>query len=396
MKLRETQVRLLALATVAALVALTSASSGGAQASAGNRIVFGMPIALTGPINFFDGPFHNGAQLAVNHINKKGGVLGRKLEIITADTKSQIPQGTFVAEDVISKGAQFILPTVDFDYGGAATRVASKHHLISMTEVGDPRYGRKGLGPLVFNIYQATPTEGATISEFMSQQGWKRPYLLTDTGLNYTKTLCHYVKESWRGTIAGEATFANSDPSIASQLARIKAANAHVIVLCSYPPGGATATRQIRTAGLKVPIVGGVTMEGTYWLGADPGEDNFYALAGGAIRGDPNPARARIFSEYKSTFGKLPPDSNAVLSGYSVIQAISIAIARAHSTSTNAVKAQLEKFHDVPLAFGPTTWTPTCHIPLGRPYVIVKFENGNPIPHYVTTVKPKSVPKSIC
>jgi branched-chain amino acid transport system substrate-binding protein len=393
-KVQKICTRLLALTATAAAVLAVGVSS--TASAAGKPIIFGMPIALTGAINFFDGPFHNGAQLAVNDINKKGGVLGSKLEIVTSDTKSQIPQGTFAAQDVISKGAEFIFPTVDFDYGGAATRVASQHHLISMTQVGDPRYGLKGLGPLVFNIYQATPTEGATISEFMSEKGWKRPYLLTDTGLNYTKTLCQYVKQSWHGTIAGEATFANSDPSIASQVARMKAANPDVIVLCSYPPGGATAARQIRAAGLKVPIVGGVTMEGTYWLGSDPGENNFYALAGGVVRGDPNPVRARIFAEYKATFGKLPPFSNAVLSGYSVVQAITMAIEKAHSTSTDAVKAQLEKFRNVALASGPTTWTPTCHVSLGRPYVIVKFTHGNPIPHYVTTVRPKSIPKSIC
>jgi branched-chain amino acid transport system substrate-binding protein len=176
----------------------------------------------------------------------------------------------------------------------------------------------------------------------------------------------------------------------------MKSANPDVIVLCSYPPGGATAARQIRAAGLKVPIVGGVTMEGTYWLGADPGETNFYATAGGVVRGDPNPLRSRIFAAYKAKYGKLPPFSLAVLSGYSVVQAISAAIAKAGTTETEAVKAELEKFRNVPLASGPTTWTPTCHVPLGRPYVIVKFTNGNPIPHYVTTVKPKSVSREIC
>jgi branched-chain amino acid transport system substrate-binding protein len=391
---RRRQLGALSIAAVVLTGLVFGASgAGGAQKK---PIIFGMPIALTGAINFFDGPFHNGAELAVADLNKKGGVLGSQLEIVTSDTKSQIPQGTFAAQDVISKGANFIFPTVDFDYGGAATRVASSKHLISMTQVGDPRYGLKGMGPLVFNIYQATPTEGATTAQFMKQQGWKKPYLLTDTSLNYTKTLCQYVKDSWGGSIAGEATFSNSDPSISSQIAKMKAANPDVIVLCSYPPGGATAARQIRAAGLKIPIMGGVTMEGTYWLGSDPGENNFYATAGGVVRGDPNPVRARIFKEYKARFGKLPPFSNAVLSGYSVVQAITMAVKKAGTIDTDAVKKQLETFRNVQLASGPTTWTPTCHVPLGRPYVIVKFTNGNPIPHYVTTVKAKSVPKSTC
>jgi branched-chain amino acid transport system substrate-binding protein len=380
---------------VVALGALALASTS-ANGQANKELILGFPIALTGPINFFDGPFLNGAQLAVADINKRGGVLGMKLRIVTSDTKSQIPQGTVAANDVISKGAKFVFPTVDFDYGGAATRVASSKNLISMTQVGDPRYGLKGLGPLVFNIYQATPTEGAVTAQFIKQKKWTRPYLLTDTALNYTKTLCQFVKSSWKGSLAGESTFSNSDPSIASQISRMKSAKPDVIVLCSYPPGGATAVRQIRAAGLNIPIVGGVTMEGTYWLGNNTKENNFYATAGGVVRGDPNKVRARIFAAYKQRYGKLPPFSNAVLSGYSVVQAIAQAATSAKSIETAKVKAQLEKFRNVQLASGPTTWTPTCHVPLGRPYVIVKFSNGNPVPHYSTTVTPASVSRAIC
>lgn len=356
-----------------------SASNGGGSgnstgSSSKGDIVIGMPVALSGEFVYFDQPWLNGARLAVQAINKKGGVLGRQLRIVTANTFSSIPSATTAAQKVISEGAQFILPTIDYDFGAAAARVASKANLITIGFAGNTRWGVQGLGPLVFNLDQAAPTEAADDVLFTKHQKWTHPYVLKDTALSYTSQLCDSYSSEWKSAtntaVVGEDTFANSDSSIASQITRIKNASPKpdVIVLCSFPPGGVSAIKQIRAAGITTPILGNVTFSNLSWVSAVPGNNlSMYADGGGAPPNDPNALRKSVYTAYQSQFGTIK-DSAGPLAGYSAVQALALAISRAKSTDTNAVLAQLNKFKNEELAVGPVTWTASCHIPVGLPY----------------------------
>lgn len=398
------------LSAWAVAVLLVTLTASGAAASPArvhgqsNPIVIGMPIALSGFINFYDGPFQTGAQIAVDDINKQGGLLGRPLKIVTSDTKSDINQGTRAAIDVVNKGAQFILPTVDYDFGGAAAREAQKRGLIAVSTAGNVLFGKSGIGDKLFNLFQATPTEGAVLAEFIyNNLKLRHPYVLLDTTISYDRDLCRYFNQRWSqlagaNSLAGQDTFQNSDTSIASQLTRLKQAKTQpdAIVICSYPPGGATAIRQLRGAGITQPIVTGDSFDGPFWLSAVPNEANTYvATTGIPTPGrDPNAARRAFFAKYKLKTGKDAPDGNHALAGYAAVQALAIAIKRAGSTDSDKVQAQLEKFHNENLVIGPTTWTPDCHVSLGAPFEIAKMVKGTM--KYVTTIKPTQVPKSTC
>lgn len=392
------------VALVALAISVAAATAAQTRSAAGKPIVIGMPIALSGSINFFDGPFESGAKIAVAHYNKNGGVLGRPLKIVTSDTHSDINQGTRAAIDVVNKGAQFILPTVDYDFGGAAAREAQKKNLIAVSTAGNVLFGKTGIGNDLFNLFQATPTEGAVLAEFMYKNlKLRHPYVLLDTTISYDRDLCQYFQQRWKqlagsSSLAGQDTFQNTDTSIASQLTRLKQAKTKPdsIVVCSYPPGGATAMRQIRGAGIKQPIITGDSFDGPFWLNAVPHEKNTYvATTGIPTPGrDPNASRRAFFNEYKKTTRKNAPDGNHALSGYAAVQALVIAIKRAGSTDTDKVRAQLEKFHNENLVVGPTTWTPNCHVALGGPFEIAKMVDGRM--KYVTTVKAKQIPKSTC
>ncbi|GGO97170.1 ABC transporter substrate-binding protein [Wenjunlia tyrosinilytica] len=394
------KVRAAALLGVIALAATGCGATSPAKQDTG-PIVIGMPIALSGLASGLDGPFHTGAQLAVDDINASGGVLGRRLRIVSADAKSDPAQSATAAQTVINQGAKFILPTVDYDLGGPAARLAQSKGLVSMTLAGDPRFGMLGVGSLAFNIGSGGPTEGASAASFAWSRGWRRPYLLEDTSLAYSQSFCQFFRHSWK-TISGARaasipsdSFLNGDPSIASQITRLKAARPRpdFVVLCSYPPGGAAAVKQLRAAGINVPVVGGVAFDGTFWLPTVPKERNFYAMGGGVITGtDPEPMRAKVFSEYRAKTGKAPVNGIWALSGYSSIQALAKAITAAKSTKSTAVAAQLERFHDEPLAIGPTTWTAQCHVAVGRPTVVIRMDKGREA--YTATVTPKKIPQA--
>src|SRR5919199_2684209 len=143
-------------AAALALPTLLAFTAGGGTASpqkglAGKPVVIAMPLALTGVIGFYDQPNLAGARIAVDQVNKRGGVLGRPLKIISADTKSDLGLIAGVANSLLGKGAQLMIPTLDYDFGGPAARPAFAQNIPAISVAGDSRFGLPGIGRGLFN-----------------------------------------------------------------------------------------------------------------------------------------------------------------------------------------------------------------------------------------------------
>jgi branched-chain amino acid transport system substrate-binding protein len=397
------------LVSALALGTLLALTAGGGSASprkafAGKEpIVIAMPLALTGIISFYDQPNLAGAQIAVSQINAKGGVLGRPFKIISADTKSDLGLIAGVANSLLDKGANLMIPTLDYDFGGPSARAANARKIPAISLAGDSRFGLQGIGRYLFNQFPAG-SEAPIGATWAWSKGWRHPYVLEDPSISYSKTFFENFKYAWGklgGKIGGEDTFMNSDQSIATQIGHLKslvsAKKVDFIFMGSYAPGGATATKQIRAAGIDLPIIGGAGFDGTFWLGAVPNLKNFYVIAGGVTTGgDPNKRRAAVYAAYKAKLHKDPPLGEQTLNGYSAVYAFKTAIERAKSVDGTKIVAQLEKFRNEALPIGNITWTSTCHISKLRSLPIITFVGTKE--KFVAEVSPKPsiLPKTLC
>jgi branched-chain amino acid transport system substrate-binding protein len=380
----------------------SSSSGASAPTIPPGPIKIGAALALTGSVSFVDVPQLAGIKLAIKDINAKGGVLGHKLTLVYADTKSNLSQVANTATTVLSEGAEFMIPTLDYDFGGPSARVAGAHKIIAVSTAGDPRFGYQGIGPYMFNVYPASPTEGSAAAQFMAEtKGWKDAYVLTDTSFNHPKSVCAAFTHQFTrlgGTVAGSDTFQNADQSIATQITRMRSSLGKVkaIMLCSLPPGGLSALRQIRAAGINVPIVLDAAFDGTFWLGAVPNESNTYVMSTGSVDPTQNtdPEQLKVLQEFKAMTGTNSNFGVGLFTGYSAVQAIAKGIAEANSINSDAVAAKLEQFQNVPLAIGPVTWSAKCHVSLGSPLSVLQIVNGKQ--KYITRLTPSYVDKSVC
>src|SRR5262249_55130783 len=214
------------IALAIASLAIGNAAGSTGLKKASNNIVIGFAVGETGFIQPYDIPGVNSWKLVINAQNKKGGLLGKKITTTMADTKSDINQGTIAGQQVLAKGANIMVVTCDYNYGGAAARVANAHKIVVFSIcAGDPHFGRQGIGPYAFTDNYATPTEGAAVAEFIHSKGWRHPYLLLDTSVDYDKSLCGYMEDRWKLTafrMPAEDTFTTTDPPIATQASRLK------------------------------------------------------------------------------------------------------------------------------------------------------------------------------
>ncbi len=366
-------------AWAAALAAIVAVPAYGAD-----PLPIGFVMSQSGWFAPIDASTIKGAKMAADEINAAGGVLGRPLQVLDFDNKSDPQLTADGATDVIGRGAKMILVPSDFDFGSAGAYVAQSQGVIAFSGASDPKFGVQGIGPLAYSDSNAAQAQGAMIAEWAyNQQKWRSAYVLLDNTISYTKSLCGSFADRWKAlagdaALLGQDTFLNGDASIAPQRTRIlglpKAPD--MVLLCSYAPGGPSAIRQLRTAGIDAPVVTGESMDGDYWIGSVPDLSKFFVLNYGSVYGDDSdPAVNTFFEKFKSKYGERS-DTSYALRGYTAVTSFARAATKAGSVDGDKVAAALDEFKDEPLTIGPTTFTRELHIQTTRPMAILTAEGG--------------------
>ena len=367
-----------------ALAASALAFAASVSALAADKPVFGLVMSFSGWFQPIDADTIAGAKLAVEEINAAGGVLGQPIELVQFDNKSEPPLGADGAVDVIGKGAKAILFPSDFDFGAPGAYVAQQSNVIAFSGASDPKFGVKGVGPLAYSTSNASQAQGALLAEWaFKTKGWKTAYVLLDNTIAYTKSLCASMGTRWKevagaDALLGQDTFLNGDASIAAQITRISSLGKkpEVIFFCSYAPGGPSAIRQMRAAGIDAAVLTGESLDGDYWIGTVPDLSNFYVVNYGSKYGDdPEASVNDFFKRFEAKYGK-KADVSYGLRGYSAVQAWAKAANKAGSLDGDKVAAVLDTFDKEALVIGPTTYSKDLHIQTTRPMSIIGVTSG--------------------
>jgi len=367
-----------------AAVAGLALHGGIAPANAADDIVIGFSVALSGPMQAYDGDSTRMAKLFIDQTNAKGGLLGKKLVAVDADTKSDRAEGAKAGLAVVQAGAVLAFATCDYDYGAPSALQAQRAGIISAFLCAeDPKAGILGVGNLSFTASGAAQLQGAAAGEWaVEKKGWKTGYVLLDDSIEYDKSVCAgydwlYPKKG--GKIVGRDTFKNADASIASQVTRLANAirdqKVDNVMLCTYEPGAAAAVRQIRAAGITVPILNGSSVDGNYWLAAAPGLTDFYIAVQAAVIGDPRPDVTALADAFKAKYGSLPASQYA-FPVYAFLQVWAKAVTETGTTDPKTVVAKMETYTDVPTVLGPRSFSKKLHIQTKIPMMIEEVVDG--------------------
>jgi branched-chain amino acid transport system substrate-binding protein len=334
------------LALFAALLAGCGGSSSEGSTSGGlpKTIVLGAAIAKSGYLAPYDNSIAAVEQL-VKEVNAEGGIHGSKLKVIVADDRSDPQRSPIAAQEVIEQGANVLILSGEALTAAAAAPVAEEHNMLNFTvAVPEPGFGPPTTGRLSFDPYPNLLSEASADATFMKRHGWKKPFLFRDTSAIYGKADCAGFQESWErlgGSIAGSVDFKNEDESIASQVAQLNKSEAGVVMMCSYPPGGASAVKQIRDSGNDLPIVAAGAFDGVYWLKGISNTKDIYVGLIGSTYDPPNPEAARVFKALKES-GYDTDVSSVLLSAYAGGQLIVDAIRETGTVEGNALADALE------------------------------------------------------
>jgi branched-chain amino acid transport system substrate-binding protein len=322
-------------AALAALTVLTTASL------AQETIKIGEYASLTGKEAAFGTSSHNGTQLAIEEINAAGGVLGRKLELITEDDQSKQGESATIAKKLISRDKVVgILGEVASMRSLEAAPIcqAYKTPMISPSST-NPKVTQ--IGSYIFRVCFIDPFQGTVMAKFAKDTlKLHRVALLTSVSSAYSVGLAKYFKERFLadgGEIVIEQKFTEGDKDFNAQLTAIKAAGVEGIFVPGYYTEAALISKQARELEMTIPLFGGDGWEAPELIeiGGTAVEGCYYSTHYSPQVDSP---KVKAFvAKFQARYDGKTPDAMAAL-GYDSAGVMADAIRRAGSTEGPAVR----------------------------------------------------------
>lgn len=155
-------------------------------ANAAGTIKIGFPIPLSGPVAVYGQPVLKGAQLAVSEINAKGGLLGKKVELVVRDSKANADEAVRVSRELIIKdGVDFLVGTVTSAEAPAVSTVAKENRIVFLAPVAETTRltSPQNIHPYVFRTNSNTSVEGLASAIMMAR--WKNVKTVATIGPDY-------------------------------------------------------------------------------------------------------------------------------------------------------------------------------------------------------------------
>ena len=335
--------------TMMALAATTFLSS---AAFAADPIKIGLTGPYTGGSASMGVSMRDGARLAVEEINKAGGVLGRPLLLVERDDEAKNDVGVQVAQELINK--EQVVATMGFINTGVA--LASQRFY---QEAEIPVINNVATGTLItkqfpdnnfiFRMSAAdTIQSGMIVDEAITKRGFKHPAILADS-TNYgqlgQKDLEKALEAKGIKPVA-EEKFNIGDTDMTSQLLRAKAADADVILTYAIGPELAQIANGMGKLGWHLPLIGSWTLSMSTFI------DNAGANGEGAvmpqtfIQSPTTPKRKAFIDAYQAAYkvDRIPSPISAA-QAYDGTLLLAAAIKQAGSTDGAKIKAALENLN---------------------------------------------------
>jgi branched-chain amino acid transport system substrate-binding protein len=375
---------------MAGLSALLVPSAAVAQ----KTVKVGFPMILSGPGALFGEPALKGAQMYVDELNAKGGVLGLKIELIPRDTKGNADEAVRVSRELILKdNVDFLVGTLTSAEGPAVSTIAKENKIVFIAPIPktDQLTAPANLHPYVFRTASNTTIEGRTAAEIIAKWPVKRIATIAPDyayGQDVAKAFVEHIKkikpdveivdQQWPKL--GEADYTSF---INAQMGKKPEA------VFSGLWGGHFLTFVKQAKPLKYFdfinynfLAGGEggSIESTRTMGDDY-PVGIWGNAYDAFNWEGAPAAHKDYMERIKAFTKQDPPSSWPVTGYIAMQMLVEAIKKADSTDNDKVAAALKGL--------------TVDTPIGKQTIRAKDHQANRGQLWGKTVKDAKYPFAV-
>ncbi len=370
--------KILSVSAVAVLGCFLSAGTANAQ-----ELKIGVVTTLTGEKALTGVYSRNGIMLALEEINGKGGVNGKKISVMIEDDGGNDAGAVNAFNKVLSLGADVVIGPI-YSTMDLSMSPSIKKAEIPTLVIGSSNDIAKQKNPWMFQTRTADAVSAAAIANYAAKKlGLKKVAILHDTD-NFasgaaevaTKTL-----EDLKVPPILVEKYNTGDKDMTPQLAKIRASGADGILAWSQLVEAGLIMKQIQSMDIKVPVVGSNSY--VTKIALDLAKDNaegVYSVAD-YVYSNPAPWTAQFAANYKAKY-KLESEFNSAMN-YDAVYVIADAFKRA---GTNDKKAMRDALAAVKEVVGvSTTYTFDANNVGGTSVAIVQVRKG--VPQIIESVR---------
>lgn len=369
----------------------TTAAGTTAAPAEGGEIVIGTIQPISGQISVFGTQSRDAVLMAVEEINKNGGVLGKQVKVVVEDDEATPEKTVNAFKKLITQDK--IVGLIGALTSNCSLAIASEAQarqivMISPTSTNDTV---TDAGDFIFRACYNDSFQGQVVAQFASADlKAKNAAVLFDNSNDYSKGLKENFKakfEELGGKVVSEESYATGDKDFAAQITKIKGTNPDVIFLPDYYNTVSLIAKQVKNAGINVPMLGA---DGWDEIAKNAGDEVVGSYYSNHYSPEADDAEVKAFvaaymEKYKT---EVAPNALAALA-YDATYILCDAIERAGSTDPAAIKAAVaatdKKFVTGQIKFNEKR-NPV------KSAVMVKLEAGDqpnkPVVKYAATVNP--------
>lgn len=365
------------LAAVSAVLLGAATAAGAAE-----PIRIGALYNVTGGMASIDGPSLNGAKLAVKQINEAGGLLdGRPIELVAIDTRTDQQETAKGAQRLISEGVVAAIGFSDTTFVMAAAPLFQDAGIPFVTSGATHPMLPQWVGDYMFMTPFGDDDQSFAIADYTYDElGARRVVVWTDNSMDFTKALSTFFRQRFTergGEIVAEDVFMMGDTDFSAQIARLKSVQPtpDAVFISAIPSEAGLSVKQIREAGLDLPIVSGDGFD-TELVSTVPGPElaNDVYFSTHTYRADDRPEVLAFIEAYREEYGRDPENAFAPL-GYDALRLVADAIQRAGSTDPKAIRDALAATRGFEGVTGEISYTRPSMVP-PKPVSIISVHNG--------------------
>ncbi|MGG6892960.1 MULTISPECIES: branched-chain amino acid ABC transporter substrate-binding protein [Rhizobium] len=338
-------------------------------------ITIGLIAPLTGPVAAYGEQVKNGAQTAVDEINKSGGVLGQKLVLKLGDDAGDPKQGVSVANGFVGDSIHFVVGPVTSGVAIPVSDALAENGILMVTPTATaPDLTNRGLTNILRTCgrddQQATVAANYVVKNFKD----KKIAILDDKGA-YGKGLAKAFKATLNKggvteVLADSLTPGEKDYSALT--AKLKQAGVNLIYFGGYHPEAGLLARQLHDISVQAQIIGGDGLSNTeYWaIANNSAAGTLFTNASDALK---NPDSQTAVAALKAR--NIPAEA-FTLNAFAAVQVLKAGIEKAgKADNAEAVATALKKGEPVDTAIGKVTYGETGDL-TSQSFSLYKWENG--------------------
>ncbi len=319
-------------------IALTSTTS---YSLAADTIRIALAGPVTGAVAQYGDMQFMGAQMAIEQINKKGGVNGQQLQSVVYDDACDPKQAVAVANKIVNDGISFVVGHLCSSSTQPASDIYEDEGILMITAAStSPDITARGY-QLIFRTIGLDSLQGPTAGNFIADQIKPNNVAVIHDKQQYGEGIATSVKQTLESKNVKVGLFEGinaGDKDFSSLIAKLRREGVDFVYYGGYHPEMGLLLRQSREKGLNVRFMG---PEGV-------GNSEISAIAGPASEGmlvtlpksfDQDPRNQALVEAFKAK--KQDPSGPFVFPSYAAVQVIAEGIEKAGSTDTDKVAEAL-------------------------------------------------------